>query len=258
MHSAQITVKVSTQGRQEVETRALFEAMVERHAKTEDEYQKMLTQTRASCKAKIPLSMMNSKAVRGENGLVTFTYTKNTQTVAIHAGAAHLDVVEDTFQDALDKFKMMMQKQEIAPMVEGAGEWSEAFRKILLEGAMSQYMDSETVKVKVKSEETGLIETTQALTPQDEEFTAAIAELCHEGSRKLYQYPAWRNKFLQVMRKEFGADPTLVMELSGLTEYLNMNDGEEDWTVVVAPAKAGEPCAKPKPLGHRSGYPRSP
>ena len=53
--------------------------------------------------------------------------------VTIHAGAAHLDVVEDTFAYVLDKFKVMMQKQEIIPMVEGTGEWSEAFRKILVQ-----------------------------------------------------------------------------------------------------------------------------
>ena len=72
-------------------------------------------------------------------------------------------------------------------MVEGTGKRSEAFRKILLEGATSQYLDNETVEVeKTKMEKKVPIAMTQALTPQDEEFTAATAELCHGGSRKLH------------------------------------------------------------------------
>lgn len=105
---------------------------------------------------------------------------------------------------------------------------------------------------------TPLTETTQALTPDDPPFVAAVAELCHEASRKLYDYPAWKQKFLQLMCRDFGADPQMVIELSGLTERFNMStDDEEGWSVPSEPSNGG-PSAKPKPFSRRSLYPRSP
>ena len=88
----------------------------------------------------------------------------------------------------MEKFQGMLQKNEIYPMMEGTGEWSEVFRSILLEGATSQHIDNEMDKK--DDEEKSPITLTQALAPQDEEFKAAVAELCHEGARKFYPYPA--------------------------------------------------------------------
>eukprot|EP00913_Durusdinium_trenchii_P014594 g13693.t1 len=163
-------VKVSTKGCEEAEVRALFETMVARYVKDEEDYQRNLLQTRTTCKAKLPLSLVNSKIFRGETGFATFTFTKTTQMVAIHAGAAHLDAVEDTFTDVIDKFKTMMTKKEIMPMVEGTGEWSEAFRKILLEGPMSQYLDAENEKK--EGQDKAPVTMTQTLTPQDDEYAS--------------------------------------------------------------------------------------
>lgn len=176
-------VKVTTQGCSEMEVRALLERMVDRFTKDEEDFMKHITQTRASCKARIPLNMVNSKAFRGETSLATFNYTKSTQMVTVHAGAAFLDTVEDTFKEVMDKFKNTIQKNEIYPMMEGAGEWSEVFRSILVDGATSQYLDSEMEKKPV--DEKPSISLTQALTPQEDEFKALRQRLRNFAMRGL-------------------------------------------------------------------------
>ena len=70
-----------------------------------------------------------------------------------------------------------------------------------------------------------------------------LAELCHEGSRRLHSYPGWRQKCLQTMLREFGADPELVMELSGLTEQYHVGTDDEDWSVVSAVQRTSR-CSK--------------
>ena len=173
----EIMVKVPTKGCDEVEIRALFEAMVECYAKSEDECQKSLTQTRASCRCKLPLSMVNSK---GENGLVTFTYTKNTDgdhpcwgsTLRCCGGHLCLCVgqVQGDDAEARDHPHGGRHRRVVGSFPEDSS-------------ATSRYLDDENVKTEsVKGEGKPPIAMTQALTPQDEEFTAAIAELCHEGS----------------------------------------------------------------------------
>eukprot|EP00913_Durusdinium_trenchii_P020129 g18917.t1 len=134
-------VKVSAKGFTEDEVRALFENMVSRHAKTSEEFLAHIHQSRAACKAKIPLHMVNSKMLRGETGLATFTYTKTTQMIAVQAGAAFLDVIEDTMIEVMEKYGSMLKHNEILPMKEGTGEWSEAFRMVLHEGARSHQTD---------------------------------------------------------------------------------------------------------------------
>ena len=248
-------VKVSAKGFTEDEVRALFENMVSRHAKTSEEFLAHIHQSRAACKAKIPLHMVNSKMLRGETGLATFTYTKTTQMIAVQAGAAFLDVIEDTMIEVMEKYGSMLKHNEILPMKEGTGEWSEAFRMVLHEGARSQFLEKENEEK--KDPETPVVESTRVLTPTDEAFVAAIAELCHKGSRKLHEYPAWKQKFLQTMCRDFGADPQMVIDLSGLTEQFSMaTDDEDGWSVPSDQAKAGGAGAKPRP--RRSLYPRSP
>ncbi|CAK9106407.1 unnamed protein product, partial [Durusdinium trenchii] len=223
-------VKISAKGFTEHEVRALFENMVSRHAKTSEEFLAHMTQSRTMCKAKLPLQMVNSKTFRGETSLVTFTYTKTTQMIAVQAGAAYLDSIEDTMTDVIEKYGAMLKANEILPMREGTGEWSEAFRAVLHEGAHSQFLEKDESEKKAVPT-TPLTETSQALTPDDPPFVAAVAELCHEASRKLYDYPAWKQKFLQLMCRDFGADPQMVIELSGLTERFNMStDDEEGWS----------------------------
>ena len=80
----------------------------------------------------------------------------------------------------------MLQANEILPTKEGTGEWSEAFRTVLRQGAHSQFLNQD------ESEKVGgtvaVTSTTRALTPQEPQFIAAVAELCHAASRKLHEY----------------------------------------------------------------------
>ena len=91
------------------------------------------------------------------------------------------------------------------------------------------------------------------MTPTDVEFCAAVAELCHEGARKLHSYPGWRQKYLQMMLREFGAEPEMVMELSGLTEQYHLATDDQDWSVASGMSQGLRAAAKPK-----SRFPRSP
>lgn len=248
-------VKISAKGLTE-EVRALFELMVSRFTKTSEEFLAHISQSRSMCKAKLPLHMVNSKEFRGETGLATFTYTKTTQMIAVQAGAAHLDMIEDTMSDVMEKYGATLKANEILPMREGTGEWSEAFRTVVHEGPHSQFMEKDESEKKTTGAPS--LDATQALTPQDPQFVAAIAEMCHEGSRKLHDYPAWKQRFLQTMCRDFGADPQFVMDLSGLAGQFSMATDDEGWSVPSAPANGGEPIAKPKPLMRKYGYPRSP
>ena len=55
----------------------------------------------------------------------------------------------------------------------------------------------------------------QVLVPESQEFSAAVADLCSEGARKLHHFPAWRNKYLQFMLKEFNASTDQVVGTVG-------------------------------------------
>ena len=134
------------------------------------------------------------------------------------------------------------------PMPEGTGEWSEAFRTVLHEGARSVYLEEKIDEGQPTSTKGNEPRMVRAMTPTDEECCAAVAELCHEGARRLHSYPGWRQKYLQTMLREFGADPELVMELSGLTEQFHMRTDDEDWSVTSAQSQGLRAAAKPKSL----------
>ena len=83
----------------------------------------------------------------------------------------------------------------------------------------------------------------QVFVPTDEPFVAAVADLMNEGSRKLHEYPLWRNKFLSFMVKEFNGSHDQAMILAGMSADLEeamMN--EEEWGVV----RDAQPKAKAK------------
>ena len=52
----------------------------------------------------------------------------------------------------------------------------------------------------------------QAFFPKNEEYNVAIAELCNEVGRKLYSYPLWKKKLLQLLLQDFGANPDQVID----------------------------------------------
>ena len=126
-------VKISAKGLTE-EVRALFELMVSRFTKTSEEFLAHISQSRSMCKAKLPLHMVNSKEFRGETGLATFTYTKTTQMIAVQAGAAHLDMIEDTMSDVMEKYGATLKANEILPMREGTENGLKHFERSYMRG----------------------------------------------------------------------------------------------------------------------------
>ena len=65
-------------------------------------------------------------------------------------------------------------------------------------------------------------------TPDEEEFKAAIAELAHETSRKLYNYPAWKNQILEFLLQECDADTDMIRELMSTPA-----ESETSWSEVT-------------------------
>ena len=77
---------------------------------------------------------------------------------------------------------------------------------------------------------------------------AASADLCNEVGRKLYHYPLWKKKLLQIiLLQDFGANPDQMIELCGLTEHYNMTDGEK-WNLEAGSeaVRSEVPAARPK------------
>ena len=249
-------VKVSTQGLAEGEIRSLFEHMVNLTVKDSEEYLQRMNQTRSMCRVKLPLGSIDEKKFRAENTLATLTYTKNTNMITVQAGAAFLDGVEDMVKSILKEYKNVLETQEIVPLPEGAQLWGTAMGKVMTEGARSIYMEEmakteSNVKTEVGSP--AKIPPTPFV-PPDEAFHAAIAELCHEGARKLHQYPKWKKLFLHTMLKDFGANLDMIMELSGLTEEYSMATDDEWAEVKTQGSQASASGAVPKARALASGY----
>eukprot|EP00913_Durusdinium_trenchii_P028931 g27126.t1 len=170
------TVKIDTKGLKEIEMRALMEVMTYRYAKSEEEFKKTIVQTRASCKAKLPLEMVDSKQFRGEKGVLTMTYTVNTQMLQLQTGAAYLDRAETTMETVLMHYKDLLKENKVTPMLEGTGEWGEAFRTVLHEGVRSCYFEEKIEEGQPSSEKGYEPPMVRAMTPTDVEFCAAVPE----------------------------------------------------------------------------------
>ena len=232
-------VKVSAVGFTEEEIRALFEVMASVHAKNGEDYLQHLQQSKAMVKIKISAHAMNSKLFRGEENLITLTYTKSTKMIAITGGATYLDGVEDTLTKVLKTYKDLIQEKIVSPMPDGCEGWGQALKNLMDEGIMSYFLrDQEKPEMVEKGDKDR-----QVFVPTDEPFVAAVADLMNEGSRKLHEYPLWRNKFLSFMVKEFNGSHDQAMILAGMSADLEeamMN--EEEWGVV----RDAQPKAKAK------------
>ena len=78
--------------------------------------------------------MVDSKQFRGEKGVLTMTYTVNTQMLQLQTGAAYLDRAETTVEAVLMHYKDLLKENKVTPMLEGTGEWGEAFRLCCTKG----------------------------------------------------------------------------------------------------------------------------
>lgn len=247
----QTMVKVNTSGLTEKEIRALFEVMASQVALNADDYAKNVSQSRATCKIRIPLSVIDGHRFRGENATTTMTYSKSTGMITLNAGAAFIDHVEDTLKEVLLKYAEVIRDNQAVPLTKGHEHWGEAFRQIMQNGARSLFLEHDEAKDEDGPSASVKEELPKPFVPEDPEYHAAIAELSHEGARKLFQFPVWKQKYLQVMLREFGADPSMVMELSGLADQYQIHTDEEDWSEVKQEAK---PTSKPKAKSHAFGY----
>ena len=127
------------------------------------------------------------------------------------------------------------------PLPEGGKCWGRAIQESNAQGAFSGFLD-EIDLGEVKTEEFG--PKYAALVPDDEKFTAAVADLCNEGARKFHEYPGWRNKFLQFMLREFNASTDQVLTLSELSDQVPEEDGVQ-WSMAEEnEVKSSRPKAK--------------
>ena len=248
-------VKVSTEKITEEEIRSLFECMVSEVVENETEYEEKLTQNKSMCKARIPAHYVNTKNFRAETALITFTFTKTTKMMQVQGGATLLDRAEETLRGVLGAYGKILHEGTIEPLPEGAQVWSRAIKKSIDQGSLSGFVEGNKLTALGGPEAKFPQENAkQVLVPEDESFKAAVADLCNEGARKLFQYPAWRNKFLQFMLRDFNADTDQVLELSELaTEFefgLQQQQWEDSWEMeekAVKSAVAKSVAAKTRP-----------
>lgn len=244
-------VKVSTQTLSEEEVRSLFECLVSGWVKSGDDFLENMTQSKSMCRARAPASVVDSKQFRAETSLVTFTYTKTTKMVRIQGQAVLLDKSEEMLKKVIHAYEKLIKDGEVCPLPEGSQACGKAIKDSYDQGLVSHFMDEMRMSGEGEDSKSKLIEVKkQTLVPEDEEFTAAVAELCSEGARKLHHFPAWRNKYLQFMLREFNASTDQVLELSDLTD--KMNDPNEDtasWQM-----EDGTDLCDAKPKARAGGY----
>ena len=223
-------VKVPTEKITEEEVRSLFECMVSEIVVDEKEYEEKITQNKAMCKARIPAHYVNTKNFRAEVALITFTYTKTTKMIQVQGGATLLDRAEETLRGVLSAYSKILHEGAVEPLPEGAQVWSRAIKKSIDQGSISGFVEGNRVSALGGPDAKFPQENSKhVLVPEDEIFKAAVAELCNEGARKLFQYPAWRNKFLQFMLRDFNADTDQVLELSELTSEFEFGLQQQQW-----------------------------
>ena len=238
-------VRVSAKGFKEVEIRSLFECMVSSFVKTGKDYDMHMSQTKALCKVKIPANLVNVKEMRGETALVTYSYCKSTNMVTVNTTAVLIDKAEAMLTKVFQAYGQMLHEGELAPLPPGGQQWGKAFQMVKEQGAVSLYLRG------LENEAEGSIvapgEELQTHLPKDEEFVAAVADLCQDGARRLHNYPLWKQRFLQFLLQEYGADPDQVMALSGIPRKFQMDEFDSaEWDVEAVPIADARPKAMAK------------
>ena len=242
-------VKVPVDKITDEEMRTLFECMVSACVVDGEEYSKNTQQSKSMCKARIAAHQVNGKQFGGEDSLLTFTYTKSTKMIQIHGKATMLDKAEQTLKQVLEIYATVLRKGEVNPLPDGCHRWGTAIKESLECGSVSSFLEELRVEDTVKAESSVKEERIpkQILVPDSEEFKAAVADLCNEGARRLHNFPAWRNKFLQFMLREFNASTDQILELSELIEVMNEGESMDQWSVEG-------PLTEAKPKARADGY----
>eukprot|EP00435_Cladocopium_sp_Y103_P009129 s4017_g2.t1 len=246
-------VKVDAKGFDHSEVRALFEVMVSQCVESEESYEKHITQNSTLCRARLAAKHVNSQKFRGEEALVTYAFHKSTGMITVSCGAVFVDEAQKMLSEVLKIYKVVIKDGKIDPLPEGAQAWGRALNYLMDKGIVSQYVlnqdaPSEGGKLEEAKER-------QMFVPKDEEFHAAVADLCGEVARKLHNYPAWRNSLLQVMLRDYGANPDQVIELSGLAEQYDLTQDDLIWdSVQEVDQPMAQAKAKSASFKGRAGY----
>ena len=197
-------VRVSAKGLKESEVRALFECMVSSFVQSGADYDKYMSQTKAVCKVKLPAGVVNCKEMRGETSLITYSYCKSTSMVTVSATVLLVDKAEDMLTRVFQSYTQMLKENEITPLPAGAQQWGKAMQMVRVkeQGAVSLYLrglENEAGDASAGGSRVVVAEEMQSHLPKDEEFVAAVANLCQDGAQRLHNYPMWKQRFLQFL-----------------------------------------------------------
>ena len=249
----ELMVKVSVGRLSENDVRALFEMMISETCSDSDDFLKKCVQSKSKCCIKLAAEKVNVKAFKGDSKDITFTYTKTTQMIAIQCGAVYMDKTEKTLEQVLKVYGRMVNDGVIEPIPDGANAWGIAMKRLWEEGVISQYLESG--KTEEEWFEIENKEISQAFAPKEEEYVAAVSEIAAEGTRKLYHFPQWQKKFVQLMVREMGAEPEI---LHSLVDSEQAQDQQDEWEAMTEKAGASAK-GKAEPKRGFGGYrPRSP
>ena len=215
--------------------------MVSQCVSKADEYFTQMMQSKSMCRAKIPACEVHTKAFRGDESKITFVYTKTTKMIQIQGGAILLDKAEEMLKSVLKVYIALLRDGIVEPLPEGGKCWGRAIQESNAQGAFSGFLD-EIKEGEIKIEE--FEPKHAAFVPEDEKFAAAVADLCNEGTRKLHEYPGWRNKFLQFMLREFNASTDQVLMLSELSDQVPEEEGMQWSMAEESEVKSSRPKAK--------------
>ena len=199
---------------------------------------------------KVPASLVNMKEMRGETNLVTYSYCRSTNMVTVNAAVVLIDKAEAMLVNVFQAYGKMIHDQEIVPLPAGGQQWGKAFEMVKEQGAVSLYLRGLEIEAGVTGgNESKINDEMQTHLPKDEEFTAAVADLCQDGARRLHNYPLWKQRFLQFLLQEYGADPDQVMSLSGIPQQFKMNTDEDEWDYGAVQPNELRPKSKAAPEG---------
>ena len=241
-------VKVSTEKITEEEIRSLFECMVSEFVTDEKEYEEKITQNKSMCKARIPAHFVNTKVFRADIALITFTYTKTTKMIQVQGSATLLDRAEETLRGVLSAYGKILHEGTVEPLPEGTQVWSRAVKKSIDQGSISGFLEGNKIAIKGGPEAKLPQENEkQVMVPEDETFKAEPLQNCAtKVLASCFNYPAWRNKFLQFMLRDFNADTDQVLELSELrTEFDWGHNLDDSWGMTEEVAKTAVAKSRP-------------
>eukprot|EP00435_Cladocopium_sp_Y103_P001973 s4656_g1.t1 len=169
-------VKVDAKGFDDIEVQALFEVMVTECVESGESFDWHLIQNSTLCRARIAAKNVNCKKFKGEEALVTYAYHKSTGMITVSCGAVFMDGSEQMLSEVLKNYKNVIANGRVDPLPEGAQMWGKALNYLMENGIASQYVKYQDDQPGVGSSEDP--KERQLFVPKEEEFHAAVADLC--------------------------------------------------------------------------------